>query len=255
MKSIKAVCFASTLVFLAALCSSAQTTPGTIAAIETQTPKVGMTSQYEQGRKQKADWHKQQKDPLPLSVFEILSGDNAGSYYVGRFGQHWADFDKPAISDKASTEEFNKVVGSSVESVKARYYQFMPKLSNTDDSTTPSKYYEIITIRIRSGKAEAFRSALDRFAEAVQKTKWPAKFEWYQLINGGYGTTWVLALPHPNWADFGENPNVKPFREMLKDAFGQVEADSIFERLEGSIESEYSEVIEYRAELSYQPAN
>jgi hypothetical protein len=255
MKPIKSVSLATTLVFLATLCASAQTTPGDIATIETQTPKVGMTQQYEQGRKQKADWHKQQKDPLPLWVFEILSGDDTGSYMVGRVGQHWADFDKPPIPDTADTEEYDKVIGSYVESVKTHYYQYMPKLSNPTDSATPAKYDDIITFRLRSGKDEEFRSALGRLAEAVQKTKWPVKFEWYQLVSGGFAGTWVLVVPHPNWADFEDNPNVKPFRDMLKDAFGQAEADSVYGRIEGSIKSEYAEIIQFRPDLSYQPTN
>jgi hypothetical protein len=254
MKPIKCACLATTLLFLATLCTSAQTTPGNIATMETQTPKVGMTQQYEQGRKQKAEWHKQQKDPLPLWVFEILSGDDTGSYMVGRVGQHWADFDKPPVSDTASTEEFNKVVGSYVESVKTHYYEYMPKLSNSTDSATPSKYDEVITFRLQPGKDGEFRSALGRLAEAVQKTNWPVKFEWYRLASGGFAGTWVLVVPHASWADFADNPNVKPFRDMLKDAFGQAEADSIYGRIEDSIKSEYAEIIQFRPDLSYQPA-
>ena len=243
-------------VSLLATCSAfAQSNPGNIASIETQTPKNGMTQQYEQGRKQKADWHKQQKDPLPLYVFEILSGDNTGSYLVGRFDQHWADMDKPAIPDTADTEEFNKVVGNYVQSVTARFYQFLPKLSNPDTSTTgPSKYDEVVTFRIRHDKIGVFRGSLARLAEAVGKTKWPVHYEFYELANGGYDGTFVLAEPHANWADFEDKPDVKPFRDMLKDAFGQAEADSIYERLESSIESEYSEIIQFRSDLSYVPA-
>jgi hypothetical protein len=243
-------------VSLLATCSAfAQSNPGNIASIETQTPKNGMTQQYEQGRKQKADWHKQQKDPLPLYVFEVLSGDDTGSYLVGRFDQHWADMDKPAIADTADTEEFNKVVGNYVQSVTARFYQFLSKLSNPDtSSTTPTKYDEVITFRIRHDKIAVFRGGLARLADAVQKTKWPVHYEFYELANGGYDGTFVLAEPHANWADFEDKPDVKPFRDMLKDAFGQAEADSIYDRLESSIESEYSEIIQFRPDLSYIPA-
>ena len=40
---------------------------------------------------------------------------------------------------------------------------------------------------------------------------------------------------------------------MLKDAFGQSEADSIVNTLNWSIESEDSEVIQFRPDLSYMP--
>ena len=70
---------------------AAQNQPGNLAALEFQTPKNGAVKEYEAGRKQKVDWHKQQKDTQALYVWEIISGDSTGSYIVGHLGQHWAD--------------------------------------------------------------------------------------------------------------------------------------------------------------------
>jgi hypothetical protein len=240
---------------LAGFSASAQTNTGNIAALESQTPKAGMSQQYEQGRKQKADWHKQQKDNQPLYVFETISGENTGTYLVGRLDQHWADFDKPAIPDASDTEEFNKAIGAYVQSVTDHYYEYQPKVSNPDSSATgPAKYTELITFRVHRNKIPAFRGALVRLAEAVQKTKWPVHYEWYELVNGGYEGTFVLTESHANWADFEDKPDDKPFREMLKDAFGQNESDSVYDRLENSIDSEYTEIVEFRPDLSYIPA-
>ncbi|MDR3746843.1 MAG: hypothetical protein P4M04_01575 [Acidobacteriota bacterium] len=227
-------------------------TPGTIAALEFQKPKNGMVKQYEDGRKQKATWHKQQND-LPLLVWETLTGDNTGTYIVGRFGQHWADFDKPPVSDQADQEEYNKVIGTYVESLAARYYEYLPKISNPAASN-PAKFSEIMTFHLRYGKGSDFRSAINRVTDAAQKTKWPLKYEWYVLVSGGATGTYVLALPHDNWADFADNPNVKPFRDMLKEAFGQAEADSIINQIDSSVQSETSEIIQFRPDLSYLPS-
>ncbi|HMK23204.1 MAG TPA: hypothetical protein VK466_12785 [Terriglobales bacterium] len=241
-------------VVLCVACSlEAQEKPGTIAALEFQKPKNGMTPQYEAGRKQKAAWHKQQNDPQPLLVWEIMSGDNTGTYVVGRLGQHWADFDKPPISDEADLAEFQKVVGSYVDSVIARYYEYMPKVSNPTDSKTPSKFAEIITFYVRYGKYSDFRSAVARVSEAGTKTKWPVNYEWYELANGGPVDVFVLVLPHNSWADFEDKPDVKPFRDMVKDAFGQAEADSIVDRIDASVQKETSEIIQFRPDLSYLP--
>ena len=95
------------VVLFTAFSLAAQQQPGTIAALEFQKPKNGMVPQYETGRKQKAEWHKQQKDPLPLFVWETLSGDNTGTYIVGRLGQHWADFDKPPIPEQAPAADLD----------------------------------------------------------------------------------------------------------------------------------------------------
>src|SRR5713101_4893523 len=242
------------VMLLAGMSSLAQEKPGTIASLEFQTPKSGMAQQYQAGRKQKVAWHNQQKDSQPLMVWEIVAGDNTGTYIVGRLGQHWADLDKPAIPDEADVAEFQKVVGGYVDSVIARYYDFMPKISNPSDAKTPSKFAEIITFHVRYGKGSDFQSAIGRVYDAAQKTKWPPNYEWYALANGGPTGVYVLVLPRNNWADFEDKPDVKPFRDMLKEAFGQAEADSIIDRLDHSVEKETSETSQYRPDLSYLPA-
>jgi hypothetical protein len=231
----------------------AQEKPGTVAALDFQKPKNGMVSQYESGRKQKAAWHKQQNDPLPLFVWETLSGENTGTYIVGRLGQHWADFDKPTIPDETDLAEFQKVVGAYVDSVITRYYEFMPKVSNPTNDKMPSKFAEIITFHVRYGKESDFRSAIGRIYDAGIKTKWPVNYEWYELASGGSTGVFVLVLPRNNWADFEDKPDVKPFRDMLKEAFGQAEADSVVDRIDGSVQKETSEIIRFHPELSYLP--
>lgn len=231
----------------------AQEKPGNIAALEFQKPKNGMVPQYEAGRKQKAVWHKQQNDPQPLLVWEILSGDNTGTYVVGRLGQHWADFDKPPIPDEADLVEFQKVVGGYVDSVTARYYEFMPKVSNPTSDKLPSKFGEVLTFFVRYGKSSDFRSAMTRVTEGATKTKWQPNYDWYELVSGGPVDTFVLVLPRNTWADFEDKPDVKPFRDMLKDAFGQTEADSIMERFDNSIQKETDEIVKFRSDLSYLP--
>jgi hypothetical protein len=60
-------------------------------------------------------------------------------------------------------------------------------------------------------------------------------------------------LPRNSWADFEDKPEVKPFRDMLKDAFGQTEADSIMERFDNSVQKQTDEIIKFRSDLSYLP--
>jgi hypothetical protein len=214
-----------------------------------------MTQQYEQGRKQKADWHKQQKDPSPLYVFETLTGQNTGTYLVCRFDLHWADMDKPPVPDAADAEEYTKVVGSYVQTVTDQYYEFMPKLSNADAASMgPAKFTEFVTFHVKREKTEEFRSALARIAEGAKKSSWPNHYEFYELDFGGRAGTFVLTESHPSWADFEEKPDAKPLRHMLEESFGAAEADAVYTRLMGAIESEDTEILQYRPDLSYVPA-
>lgn len=241
------------IMLFAACLLAAQDKPGTLASIEFQKIKNGTAPQYEAGRKQKAAWHKQQNDPLPLLVWQTLSGDNTGTYIVGRFGQHWADYDKPAVTDEADLAEFQKVVGTYVDSVVLRYYDFLPKMSNVSSDTTPPKFSEVLIFQVKNGKQSDFRSAISRVYDAAEKTKWPVNFAWYALVNGGQTGEYVLSLPRKSWSDFEDKPDVKPFRDMLKEAFGQAEADSIADRIDHSVDKQTSEIIQFRPDLSYLP--
>jgi hypothetical protein len=254
LMTMKKLLSAFGIMLLAVGSGFAQEKPGTIASLEFQTIKSGMAKQYEEGRKQKAAWHKQQKDTQPLMVWETVSGDDTGTYIVGRLEQHWSDLDKPSVPEQADLEEFTKVMGAYVQSVVTRYYKFLVKDSKPPDSPTPTKYSVVITYRVRSGKDRDFRSAITRTTEAIEKTKWPVHYFWYALANGGRVGTYVLVIPHANWADFEDKPDMKPFDEMLKDAFGPEEADSITKRFDSSIESESSAIIQFRPDLSYLPS-
>jgi hypothetical protein len=248
----KLLCVAAVML-TAAVSSYAQEKPNTIAAIEFQTPKNGMVKQYEEGRKQKAAWHKQQNDTQALYVFQTLTGEDTGSYLVARFDQHWTDFDKPSVPDSADLEQYQKLIGGAVEKLTASYYEDLPKWSNPSTDMN-AKYTEVITFHIHYGKGDDFRSAVMRIHEAHEKMKSPFHYSWHHLVDGGPGGVYVLTIDHANWASFEDDPAVKPLRDDLRGAFGEQEAMSVIERLNASIESTYSEIIQFRPDLSYIPA-
>lgn len=229
---------------------------GTLASLEFQRLKPGTSTQYEAGRKQKAAWHKSQNDSQPLFVWEVMSGDNTGTYMVGRLAQHWADLDKPSVPDQADLDEFNKVMGSYVDSVVTRYYEYLPKMSMPSEMVggAPSKYAEIATFHVRYGHADDFRSGIERVAEAAKKTNWAQRYQFFVLVSGGNTGTYVLAEDHSSWSDFEDKPEVKPFSSMLTEAFGRSEAESIMHRFDTAIESETTEIIKFRGDLSYMPS-
>jgi len=247
--------------FLAPLCASlfvaagafAQSQPGNIEALQFQTPKNGMIAQYEAGRKAKIAWHKQKNDSQPLLVSQVISGEHMGTYIVGRFGQHWADMDNPSVPDDADLAEYMKDIAPYVEKLSSSYYEFLPKVSNPSEDMN-AKFIEVITFHIRYAKNDDFRSAIAKVHEANQKLNVPTHYSWHHLVNGGPGGTYVLTFNRANWAAFEDNPAVKPLRDRLREAFGESEATSVIERLNASIESTYSDIIQLRPDLSYMPS-
>jgi hypothetical protein len=235
------------------VCAFAQDNEGHVASLEFQTPKNGMVKQYEDGRKAKVEWHKQQKDKEPLLVSEVLTGEHMGTYIVGRFGQNWKDLDNPSVSDAADLEQYRKLIAPYVETLTSSYYEYLPKWSNPSSDMAP-KYIEVVTFHIKYEKRDGFLSAVAKAHEANQKLKSPIRYSWYHLVNGGAGGTYVLTTDHANWASFADDPAVKPLRDRLREAFGEQEATSIIERLNASIESTYSDLVQPRPDLSYIPA-
>jgi hypothetical protein len=243
----------SVMISLASLGAAAQGDTGEVTSLEFQTPKSGMIQQYEAGRKAKAVWHKQQKDPQTLFVLQVLTGEETGSYVVGEVVQHWADLDKPAVPQEADETEFQKVIAPYVEKRTASYFESLPKISSPAQDMN-AKYTSVTTFHVKYGKGDDFRSAIARIYDAAKKTNWPFHFRWERLANGGAGGTYVLLVDHANWASFDDDPNVKPLRDILREAFGEQEAMSVIERLNSSIERTYSQIVEFRPDLSYIPA-
>lgn len=254
MKSLTSLLVTLAAVFLAVSSTNAQqSNTGNILAAEFQTPKAGMTQQYEQGRKQKADWHKQQKDPVGLYVFEIRSGDSTGTYLVSRGLIHWSDLDHPAVPEAADDEEYNKVVGSYVEKLTDSFYEFLPKFSNPDTSPVPPKYSEILILQVKFGKAADFQAALGRIADAEKKLNPSSHLSIYELVNGGLSDTYVVSIPRAHWADFEPKPDEKPMAQVLAEAYGPGDGTSILAQIDSTIESEYTDILEFRPDLSYIP--
>lgn len=238
-------------VFAVAIALAAQEKPGTIASLEFQRPKNGMTRQYEDGRKQKAAWHKQQKDTQPLMVWQVIAGDAFGTYVVGRVGNHWKDLDTPSVPEAADEAAYEKNVGPYVESVVARYYAYLPNISHPAPGNETPPMSQIIVFRVRYGKAPEFINLARKINDAIVKSNWSLHYQWYALVVGGPSPTFVLSIPRNKWADF-EEPE-KSFDMMLEEAYGKQDAREIIAALERVIQSEETEIVKFRADLSYIP--
>ena len=230
----------------------AQQKPGNLILIGELTPKPAAVQQFEQGLKQLAAWHGSIKDPQSRAVFQQITGEKRGTYLIVLRGMHWADLDSSTPSDEQEQAEFSKAMGDTVAKHVVRTYEEIPKLghSGSPARNRPAKYYEIDTFHVPLGKQDRFAAAVARFREAFEKTKAPGDFICSALSEGGQFGTWELAFGHDTAADFGGPPP----DEILKNAFGSTEADSIvreFSDLTGGFFTE--EVVQFRPDLSYFP--
>jgi hypothetical protein len=246
--------------FAAALPNSAQPAqqkPGSLMVSQEDTVKVGAREQYESGRKQLAAWHASIKDPHALVVFEVRTGDSVGNFVLVRRGLKWADLDKGSAPGAQQQAEVDKALGDSKTKSVAKIYEEVPELGHETGAPPdrPAKYYEIDTFHVPLDKIRLFVAAAARLREALEKSKIPMDASWFSLEEGGESGTWILVIAHSSWASF-DNPAVKSPPEILQDAFGRNEGQAVVEQIENSMGGFFtSEVVEFRPDLSYFPAN
>lgn len=226
--------------------------PGTVARVYVTVPKAGMTAQYEAGRKKHMDWHKRQNDSWAWAVWQIETGDRAGSYISGSFAHQWKDLDdwEKKLGD-ADTADGNLNLAPFSAGGTNGIYNLLSDVSRPGGAT-PSPMSELFHYQLKMGADQEFRSAIKKVHEAIGKAGVDWHYGWYELVDGGEHPTFVLAVQMNGWADLA--PSEPAFPAMLAKAFGDYEAGEILKSIDHSVKAVRSEVIRYRADLGYVPA-
>jgi hypothetical protein len=237
------------VVGLAAVPAAAQMGEGDICRIFFIWPKPGMAKDFEAALKKHIEWHAQQKDTWTWLTWQVIVGEGAGSYGVGTFGHNWEDFDKPAVDPAADEADVQATISPTVGKVVPTYWRFMREVSLPAEASSPME--EVIIFKLKYGQSAHFNHLVKKFHEAIQKTKWPVHYEWYELMLGGDVPQYALVLPRANWAAF--KPMEKSFPAMLEEAFGRMEAEHMLEAFSNTVKHEETEVIRTRPDLGYTP--
>jgi hypothetical protein len=224
-----------------------------VAEINFQQPKPGMTRAYENGRKKHMAWHKAQKDTWSWFTWEVVTGDNTGMYLTGTFKHGWKDFDGREKFDQADTADFDANVGASVAHSSMSYYVERAdiSLSPTPASSTPAALTAVTVFALKAESVNEFVEAVKKINEGIKKTNYPqpGPSRWYQLVNGGEGPQFVLVGDRANWAAFQSND--KTLDGMMEDAYGKEQGAAILASLRKAIRAIHTSANKYRPDLSY----
>lgn len=250
--SIVVVIFSGLLLALPALAQQTPPAPGKVTEVFSFSAKPGMNAKLEEGIKLHNGWHRKQNDPTAILTFQTVSGPGAGGYARVSFGHRWEDFDAMEKTNAADEADSATNMDPYIAGGYPSFYLFMPEVSRPPAGPTPSALAEVITFQLQPGSAPEFIYVIKKIHEAIGKTNWPVPYEWYALHNGGEVPEFVLVLPKAKWADFNEPE--KPFDKMLEEAYGRQEAEALLRQFSKTIRSEHTELIRYRADLSYIPA-
>jgi hypothetical protein len=225
----------------------------TLTIINAQFLKPGMAKQYEAARAKHMGWHKSQKDAWSWYVWEVVSGENTGSYLTGSFGHAWKDLDGREKFDKADIADVAASMGPSVARSTLSYWTERAdiSLSPSTPGSTPAPLVAVTTYHLNPDSVNDFIEGVKKVNDGIKKTNYAVAgpSRWYQLVNGGESPTFVLIGDRANWAAF--QPNDKTLDVMMGEAYGKDPGAAILASLRKTFHSLNTSIYQYHPELSY----
>jgi len=220
-----------------------------------QTPKPGMTQQFEAARKKHNAFHGSQKDTWTWNTFAIQTGDNTGTYVTSTCGHAWKDFDDwEAKMGKVDAADAAASIGPTVQGGRNGFNVYRADMSLAPSMANPPSPLTAVTIYVlHPGTAPDFIAAVKKINDALSKqADWPKTSGWLQLMNGGEVPTFVLLNQRKNWADFAPLP--KTVIDVVTETYGKEASDEIQKTIRDSTAHILTEAATYREDLSYVPA-
>ena len=226
--------------------------PGTIGRLIFAEAKPGSESQFEEGIKKHMAFHGGKSDPWSWTAWQVIAGEDNGEYLFGTFYHHWADFDNEPVSGPEDDADIAANIAPHSGEVTIEYLSAMPKHSRPPESTTPAAMLQVIDVYLKPDKVETYLNAISKIPEALEKANSPIRYYFGSYAVGARHPSFYIAFPRAKFADF-KSPE-KAFRDVLEEAYGPAEAESILHALSGSSRGSESRLLRYRPDLSYTPS-
>lgn len=227
---------------------------GTIAEIIRVKAMPGHSFQLEEGMQRHLDVVRGLEAEWPYFVFQIVSGEHSGEYYVELPGHSWSDFDQQPEGAEQMQASFRENIAPHVESDVVGFWMFREDLSHMSSPMegAPPPYADLAYYKVKLGHEAAFESLMTRVNDAAESA---ADFdeEWfaYQLVNGGEIPMYVFGSGAEAFADFAM-PEMN-IGQMLEEAVGEFESQAMYREFSGTVEWVKTEIIAFRQDLSYMP--
>ena len=153
---------------------AAQDDGGNIAQIISYSAKPGMEKEMVEAVQRHMNWHREQNDPWAWLGWEVVSGDEVGTYGAGTFGHKWADFDNSPVPREADEADVAKNVVPYTNLNSVRFYAALTDVSDPAEAPTPMN--AILVFRLRQGKTQDFLNLIAKFHEGIHKTEWAVHY-------------------------------------------------------------------------------
>ena len=227
----------------------AQSSPQNVNEVHVSQPKPGMTAQFEAGRKKHSDFHAAQKDTWAIYVWEVMTGEHAGSFVSVAPDHHWSDFGPREAFNKIDVVDVAKNLDPYTANSFTLYSIFRDDLSRTKPPATPAAMQTLTFFTVIPGHAADFTDAVKKINAAVAKSNITVNpSRWYELANGGDVSSFVLITDRASWANM--EPPEKKVADIVKEAYGDT---AVLDQLYRSCSRVNNELQVYRPDLSYVP--
>ncbi len=222
-----------------------------VCEVNVSSPKPGASKQFEEGRKKHNQFHVDAKDKDAIEVWQISTGPYTGSYLTAVCGLTWKGMDGHEAMDQRDETDIAVNLAPAIGSNQTSYYVLRTDLSKAPQASPNTKMITVVHFFVKPGSISQFTDSIKRINSAMTSSKYPAKpSRWYVLANGGEGPHYVLVTDRTSWADM-QGPD-ESMSDMLQKVYGN--DDKTLDKLRESIDHTMSELLTYRADLSYTPA-
>jgi hypothetical protein len=220
-----------------------------VAMVYRFTPAAGKSAAFEKALGSHAAWRKQAGDPWSWEVYQVLTGEHAGSYMIRSGGHTWADLDAydAGFGPKGTARfqaDVQPLVGSwtSWVTVGDTAHQRLPQSAEGYTMVTLSFY------SLKPGEDDQFDAAVDAIQKAIVKQNAPFHYAWFSPMDSGPGGVRGLAIFNENWAGFQpQRPNLG---QIMNQEYGEAMAGQIRDEFTDSYSHVVSQIMRLRPDLS-----
>lgn len=241
-------CISNLLVLLGTILTChAQQEPGALSLAYLQKVELRNVAAFEEAFKTHLNWREEKGDTWTWETWQMIRGEELGTYIVSSGGHHWEDFDAQPLAEEGAANYIENVgqyltsLGSSMSATLTSVSKF-PE----DAKLTAGYLAHVVEYKIKPGFEPQFREALKRFHEASQKVGWDQSYIWGSTFAGDEPAMF-LVMPHKNWSSFRRS---KTPEKVVEEAFGRDASMLLFKSVGEAILSVDSSVWLYRPDLS-----
>jgi hypothetical protein len=251
MRIFKLLVIVIALLFTATIVFAQGDDGGRVAKVYRMKVKPGDALHFETAFREHLKLGAQNGEPWAWFTWQIVNGQEFGQYVVRSHGHRWQDFDVRAQHNRLDAANFMATVAPHVHSLSSTIEVVEPAISNWPADRGRPALVAMTRFDLEYTAVQDFVTAVEKIHEAVVEKDPSRHYVWFSTVNGSDGPTMALAIPHENWADF--EPNEKPLWELIAEAYGESEAQTLRETIGGAVRGESTYVLQLREDLSYEP--